>query len=151
MGNSVVVHKKSLVRFHDGIAWLMQIVMFLALGLLVFPSRLAAEIVPGLLAALFLLLVARPVAVMISLLPWKMPLSEKTLVSWVGLRGAVPVILATDPLVAGVPNAEAIFNIVFFIVSYRRSSTGRQSPPSPGGLASPRRSMRRTNSPESSR
>ncbi len=116
MGNSVVVHKKSLVRFHDGIAWLMQIVMFLALGLLVFPSRLAAEIVPGLLAALFLLLVARPVAVMISLLPWKMPLSEKTLVSWVGLRGAVPIILATYPLVAGVPNAEAIFNIVFFIV-----------------------------------
>lgn len=116
MGNNVVVHKKSLIRFHDGIAWLMQIVMFLALGLLVFPSQLAAEIVPGLLAALFLLLVARPVAVMISLLPWKMPLSEKALISWVGLRGAVPIILATYPLVAGVPNAETIFNLVFFIV-----------------------------------
>ncbi|PKL55538.1 MAG: potassium/proton antiporter [Methanomicrobiales archaeon HGW-Methanomicrobiales-6] len=116
MGNSIVVHKKSLIRFHDGIAWLMQIVMFLALGLLVFPSSLLPVAVPGILAALFLLLVARPVAVMLTLLPWKMPIREKALISWVGLRGAVPIILATYPLVAGVPNAEAIFNLVFFIV-----------------------------------
>ncbi len=116
MGNSVVVHKKSLIRFHDGIAWLMQIVMFLALGLLVFPSELVPVIVPGLLTAFFLLLVARPIAVLITLLPWKMPMNEKGLVSWVGLRGAVPVILATYPLVAGVPDADMIFNIVFFIV-----------------------------------
>ncbi|WP_292518255.1 potassium/proton antiporter [Methanoculleus sp.] len=116
MGNSIVLHKKSLIRFHDGVAWLMQIVMFLALGLLVFPSELVAAVVPGLLAALFLILIARPVAVLITLLPWKMPMNEKALVSWVGLRGAVPIILATYPLVAGVPNAEAIFNIVFFIV-----------------------------------
>ena len=116
MGNSVVVHKKSLIRFHDGIAWLMQIVMFLALGLLVFPSELVPVIVPGLLTAFFLLLVARPIAVLITLLPWKMPMNEKALVSWVGLRGAVPVILATYPLVAGVPDADLIFNIVFFIV-----------------------------------
>ncbi|MCM2466860.1 potassium/proton antiporter [Methanoculleus oceani] len=116
MGNSIVVHKKSLIRFHDGIAWLMQILMFLALGLLVFPSELLPAIVPGLLAAIFLILVARPVAVLITLLPWKMPMNEKALVSWVGLRGAVPIILATYPLVAGVPNAETIFNIVFFIV-----------------------------------
>jgi potassium/hydrogen antiporter len=115
-GNSVIVHKKSLIRFHDGIAWLMQIVMFLALGLLVFPSHLLSAIVPGLLAALFLILIARPVAVMATLLPWKMPVNEKVLVSWVGLRGAVPIILATYPLVAGVPNAEMIFNVVFFIV-----------------------------------
>ncbi|MDI3506262.1 MAG: potassium/hydrogen antiporter [Methanomicrobiaceae archaeon] len=116
VGNSIVVYKKSLIRFHDGIAWLMQIVMFLALGLLVFPSDLVPVIVPGLLIAFFLLLVARPVAVFITLLPWKMPLNEKALVSWVGLRGAVPIILATYPLVAGVPDAEMIFNIVFFIV-----------------------------------
>ncbi len=116
MGNSMLVHKKSLIRFHDGVAWLMQIVMFLALGLLVFPSQLVAEIVPGLLAALFLLFVARPVAVLITLLPWKMPMNEKALVSWVGLRGAVPIILATYPLVAGVSGAETIFNLVFFIV-----------------------------------
>lgn len=116
MGNSVVVYKKSLIRFHDGIAWLMQIVMFLALGLLVFPSELVPVIVPGLLAAFFLILIARPIAVFITLLPWKMPMNEKALVSWVGLRGAVPIILATYPLVAGVPDAEMIFNIVFFIV-----------------------------------
>ena len=116
VGNSIVVYKKSLIRFHDGIAWLMQIVMFLTLGLLVFPSDLIQVIVPGLLIAFFLILVARPVAVFITLLPWKMPLNEKALVSWVGLRGAVPIILATYPLVAGVPDAALIFNIVFFIV-----------------------------------
>lgn len=116
MGNSVVVYKKSLIRFHDGIAWLMQIVMFLALGLLVFPSELVPVIVPGLLTAFFLILIARPIAVFITLLPWKMPVNEKALVSWVGLRGAVPIILATYPLVAGVPDAEMIFNVVFFIV-----------------------------------
>ncbi|HNQ32898.1 MAG TPA: potassium/proton antiporter, partial [Methanoculleus sp.] len=87
IGNSIVVYKKSLIRFHDGIAWLMQIIMFLALGLLVFPSELVPVIVPGLLTATFLILVARPVAVMLTLLPWKMPLNEKALVSWVGLRG----------------------------------------------------------------
>ena len=116
MGNSIIVYKKSLIRFHDGIAWLMQIVMFLALGLLVFPSELVPVIVPGLLTAIFLILVARPVAVLLTLIPWKMPMNEKALVSWVGLRGAVPVILATYPLVAGVPDADMIFNIVFFIV-----------------------------------
>ncbi|MBT0732324.1 potassium/proton antiporter [Methanoculleus bourgensis] len=116
VGNSIVVYKKSLIRFHDGIAWLMQIVMFLALGLLVFPSDLVPVIIPGLLIAFFLLLIARPIAVFITLLPWKMPLNEKALVSWVGLRGAVPIILATYPLVAGVPDAEMIFNVVFFIV-----------------------------------
>ncbi|NLB00380.1 MAG: potassium/proton antiporter, partial [Methanomicrobiales archaeon] len=81
-----------------------------------FPSELVPVIVPGLLTAFFLLLVARPIAVLITLLPWKMPMNEKGLVSWVGLRGAVPVILATYPLVAGVPDADMIFNIVFFIV-----------------------------------
>lgn len=116
MGNNTVVHKNSLIRFHDGIAWLMQIVMFLALGLLVFPSQVVMAVVPGLLAALFLILVARPVAVMVTLLPWKMPVNEKVLLSWVGLRGAVPIILATYPLVAGVQGADLIFNMVFFIV-----------------------------------
>ena len=115
-GNSIVVYKKSLIRFHDGIAWLMQIVMFLTLGLLVYPSDLTRVIVPGLLIAFFLILVARPLAVAITLLPWKMPLNEKALISWVGLRGAVPIILATYPLVAGVPDAALIFNVVFFIV-----------------------------------
>ena len=128
IGNSVIVHKKSLIRFYDGIAWLMQIVMFLALGLLVFPSQLVSAFVPGLLAAVFLILVARPVAVMLTLIPWKMPMNEKVLVSWVGLRGAVPIILATYPLVAGVPNADAIFNIVFFIVIFSALVHGTSIP-----------------------
>ncbi len=144
IGNSVVVHKKSLIRFYDGIAWLMQIVMFLALGLLVFPpSQLASAFVPpGLLAALFLILIARPVAVLLTLLPpWKMPMNEKALVSWVGLRGAVPIILATyPPLVAGVPDADVIFNVVFFIVIFSALVHGTSIPPSVArwlGLAAP--------------
>ncbi|KAF5087429.1 potassium/proton antiporter [Methanoculleus sp. YWC-01] len=128
IGNSVIVHKKSLIRFYDGIAWLMQIVMFLALGLLVFPSQLASAFVPGLLAALFLIFIARPIAVLLTLLPWKMPMNEKALVSWVGLRGAVPIILATYPLVAGVPDAAVIFNIVFFIVIFSALVHGTSIP-----------------------
>lgn len=116
MGNRDFVHKRSLLRFHDGVAWLMQIVMFLSLGLLVFPSRLVPVIGVGLLVALFLVFVARPISVLISLLFAKLQINEKLMISWVGLRGAVPIILATFPLLAGVRNADTIFNIVFFIV-----------------------------------
>lgn len=116
LGNSSLVHKKSLARFHDGLAWLMQIVMFLTLGLLVFPSRLIAVIPAGLLAAAFLMLVARPLSVLIALLPARLSLREKSMVAWVGLRGAAPIILATFPLVEGLPKADTIFHLVFFIV-----------------------------------
>lgn len=116
MGNSTFVHKKSLMRFHDGVAWLMQIVMFLTLGLLVFPSRLPPIMGAGLLTAAFLMFVARPVAVFVALLPVRMALREKLMVAWVGLRGAVPIILATFPLLARVPQADLFFNLVFFIV-----------------------------------
>lgn len=116
MGNYNFIHKKSLIRFHDGIAWLMQISMFLVLGLLVFPSRLIYVIGVGLTVSIFLMFVARPVGVFISTIPSKLSLREKAMVSWVGLRGAVPIILATFPLLAGIPKAEMIFNIVFFIV-----------------------------------
>jgi cell volume regulation protein A len=116
LGNSDFIHKRSLIRFHDGLAWLMQIVMFLTLGLQVFPSHLLQVLVAGLLTAAFLMFVARPVSVFFTLLPVKMELREKVLVSWVGLRGAVPIILATFPLLAGLPEAEIIFNLVFFIV-----------------------------------
>lgn len=145
VGNSVIVYKKSLIRFHDGIAWLMQILMFLALGLLVYPSALVSAAVPGMLTALFLLLVARPAAVMVTLLPWKMPVREKALVSWVGLRGAVPIILATYPLVAGVPGAETIFNMVFFIVLVSALVHGTSIPSVAGwlGLAAPVTETRR--------
>jgi cell volume regulation protein A len=116
MGNSDFIHKRSIMRFHDGLAWLMQIAMFLALGLLVFPSRLVPVAGVSLLVSLFLMIVARPVSVLAILLPAKMNFREKTMVSWVGLRGAVPIVLATFPLLAKLPNAGMIFDIVFFIV-----------------------------------
>jgi len=116
MGNRHFIHKRSIMRFHDGLAWLMQITMFLALGLLVFPSELAPVAWTGLLLALTLMFVARPLAVFATLAFSSLNRREVALVAWVGLRGAVPVILATYPLVLGVPNANLIFNVVFFIV-----------------------------------
>lgn len=116
MGGSDFINKKSLTRFHDGLAWLLQITMFLILGLLVFPSHLVPVIFIGIATSLFLIFIARPVGVILSLPFGKTKLSEKLFISWVGLRGAVPIILATFPLLVGVPNAELIFNTVFFIV-----------------------------------
>ncbi len=116
IGNSAIVHKKSLVRFHEGIAWLMQITLFLALGLFVFPSELLPVLVPGIVLAFVLIFVARPVAVYLALMPWKMARNEKFMISWVGLRGAAPIVLATFPLLAGVPEAHTFFNMVFFMV-----------------------------------
>lgn len=116
MGNGDFIHKRSLVRFHDGLAWLMQILMFLTLGLQVFPSELVPVAGKGLLIALFLILVARPAAVFISLIGTHLMFREKVYIAFVGLRGAAPIILATFPLLAGVEKAETIFNIVFFIV-----------------------------------
>ena len=116
MGNDDFIHKQSLARFHDGLAWLMQIAMFLVLGLLVFPSRVVPVAAAGLAVSLFLMLVARPASVFATLAFAKSGWREKTMISWVGLRGAVPIILATFPLLAGVPQAETIFNLVFFIV-----------------------------------
>ncbi|MCZ2151592.1 MAG: potassium/proton antiporter [Bryobacterales bacterium] len=116
MGNSDFIHKRSLVRFHDGLAWLMQITMFVALGLLVFPSRLIPVAGAGFLIAGILMFVARPAGVFLSLLFAKMGLRHKLLISWVGLRGAVPIVLATFPFVAGTPNPDLYFNVVFFVV-----------------------------------
>ncbi|HWO42739.1 MAG TPA: potassium/proton antiporter [Candidatus Eisenbacteria bacterium] len=116
VGNKSVVHKKSLLRFHDALAWLMQIVMFLILGLQVFPSELIPVAGSGLLLSAVLMLLARPVAVFLCLSQSAFSLKEKTLVAWVGLRGAVPIILATFPLLAELDGAARIFNLVFFIV-----------------------------------
>jgi cell volume regulation protein A len=116
MGKHRFVHKASLMRFHDGLAWLMQILMFLTLGLQVFPSRLIPIIGLGLLMSLFLMLVARPLSVFVTLAFSRMSWKEMTLISWGGLRGAVPIILGTFPILAGVPQADTIFHIVFFIV-----------------------------------
>ena len=116
MGNNDFIHKNSLRRFHDGLAWLTQITMFLTLGLLVFPSRLVSVTGAGLLIAAFLILVARPASVFTTLLFSRLDAREKALVSWVGLRGAVPIILATFPLLARLPVADLFFNLVFFVV-----------------------------------
>ncbi len=115
LGNARFIHKKSLLQFYDGIAWLMQIVLFLTLGLLVYPSQVIPVMGVGLAISLFLIFVARPVSVFVSLMFFKMSVREKLFVSWVGLRGAVPIVFATFPLVAGVPEAGLIFHIVFFI------------------------------------
>lgn len=116
MARENYVQRRTLTRFHDGIAWLMQIAMFVTLGLLVFPSQLAPVAGVSLAIAAVLMLVARPVAVFLTLAPTRFAFAEKVLISWVGLRGAVPIILATFPLVAGIPASPLIFNIVFFIV-----------------------------------
>lgn len=116
LGNSDFLHKRSLIRFHDGMAWLMQIAMFLTLGLQVFPSRLFSVTAPGLAIALFLMFVARPVSVLLLLLGSALNWRERLLVSWVGLRGAAPIVLATFPLLAGISKAGVIFDVVFFIV-----------------------------------
>ena len=115
-GNGDFLHKRSLMRFHDGLAWLMQITMFLTLGLLVFPSHLAPVIVPGLMLCGFLMVIARPVSVMLCLAGSRLSGREKLLISWVGLRGSVPIVLATFPMMAGLPRANMIFNLVFFVV-----------------------------------
>ncbi len=115
LGNQNIIHKKTILRMFDGLAWLMQIVLFLTLGLLVFPTQIVPFIGVGLLISLFLIFVARPLAVFISLLPFKMRTKRRLYISWVGLRGAVPIVFATYPLLAGIEQANTIFNIVFFI------------------------------------
>lgn len=115
LGNSNFIHKRSLLKFYDGFAWLMQILMFLTLGLLVFPSQMAPIIGIGLLISAFLILVARPLAVFLCLWPFKVYYKDLMFISWVGLKGAVPIIFATYPMVEKIPNADMIFHIVFFI------------------------------------
>lgn len=115
LGNQDFIHKRSILRVFDGLAWLMQIVLFLTLGLLVFPTEIIPVMGIGILVSLFLILVARPLSVFISLIPFRMRFRRRVYVSWVGLRGAVPIVFATYPLIAGIEKADMIFNIVFFI------------------------------------
>lgn len=116
VGNRRIVYKKYISNFFDGLAWLFQIIMFLALGLLVNPVELIDIAWIGLLIGIFMILIARPASVLICLLPFKwMTFNSRLFVSWIGLRGAVPIIFATYPLLADVPEAKQIFNIVFFI------------------------------------
>ncbi len=115
IGNAKFVHKRSSLNFFDGLAWLFQLVMFLTLGLLVNPHELIPIILPALAVSIIIIFITRPISVFICLLPFrKMTFKDKSFVSWVGLRGAVPIIFAIYPLVENVPHARIIFNIVFF-------------------------------------
>jgi cell volume regulation protein A len=116
IGNAKLPYRGGIVRVHDALAWFSQIVMFLVLGLLVYPSELLDVAVAGLGLALFLAFVARPLVVLLCLAPFRYPMREALYVSWVGLRGAVPIILAMYPILAGVPEGQQIFNVIFFVV-----------------------------------
>ncbi len=109
-------HKQSLSKFHAGFAWLLTIIMFLVLGLLLHPSQLHGLVVPGILISLFLLLLARPASVFLTLVFTRLSWRELLMASWLGLRGAVPIILATLTLYSGVSAGPLIFNLVFFVV-----------------------------------
>lgn len=115
VGNLDFIHKKSLTKHFDGQAWLMQIILFITLGLLVTPKQLIPHLGMGLLISIFLILVVRPFSVFLALSFFRMHMKDKLFVAWVGLRGAVPIVLATYPLLAGVGKASVIFNVVFFI------------------------------------
>lgn len=116
LGKTDFLHKGSISRFLDGIAWVAQIVIFLVLGLLVFPSKLVEVWQEGLMLAAFMMLIARPLSVLIAAPGRTLARNDRLFVSWVGLRGAAPIILATLPWSLGLPNAEYFFNLVFFLV-----------------------------------
>jgi cell volume regulation protein A len=116
LGNSLKRYRQEVMNFHDGLDWFMQIVMFIMLGLLVFPSQLLPVAGVSIALALFLMFVARPLGTALCLLPFKPKKNDLAYVSWVGLRGSVPIVLATFPATYGIEGADQIFNVIFFIV-----------------------------------
>ncbi|MFD5016225.1 potassium/proton antiporter [Streptomyces chartreusis] len=116
LGNAKLPHRAATRSFAEGTGWLAQIGLFVMLGLLVDPSELPSAILPALAVGLVLLLAARPISVLACLLPFRVPLREQAFISWAGLRGAVPIVLATFPIVAGVTGARDVLNIVFVLV-----------------------------------
>jgi cell volume regulation protein A len=116
LGSAQIPGKRTIDEFHDGLAWISQIAMFMTLGLLVSPSQFGGVIGESLLVAVVLMFVARPVAVYLCTIGGGLSVRESTLVGWAGLRGAVPIVLATFPVIAGVDEGGMLFNIVFFVV-----------------------------------
>lgn len=116
MGNCQLPHRAATHSFAEGLGWLAQITLFVMLGLLVTPTQLPSAIGPALVVGLILLLAARPISVLVCLLPFRVPWREQAFISWAGLRGAVPIVLATFPIVAGVPGARDLLHIVFLLV-----------------------------------
>lgn len=115
VGNTTLIHRRTLLMFHDGIAWLLQIAMFLILGLQVFPSQLLTVAKVGLLLSVFLIVVARPLSVFAALIPFRFNIRDQMFISWAGLRGAAPIILATIAVTSNVPHSQTLFNTVFFV------------------------------------
>lgn len=116
VGNSKIKYRKEIVTFMDGLTWLFQIIMFLCLGLLVNPHEMFEIAIVASLIGIFMIFIGRPLSVLLCLMPFRnLTTKSRLFVSWVGLRGAVPIIFATYPVVAGIDGADAIFNIVFFI------------------------------------
>ncbi|TIY10236.1 MAG: potassium/proton antiporter, partial [Mesorhizobium sp.] len=115
-GNSDIRAVTILKRFQDGMSWLAQIIMFLVLGLFATPSQFPAILLPAVLLGLFLIFVARPIAVWLCLMPFRLPRPEVAFVSWVGLRGAVSILLAITPLLGGLENGRLVFNTAFIVV-----------------------------------
>lgn len=116
LGNFRLPHRRATLAFAEGLAWLAQIGLFVLLGLLVSPPQLSVMLMPALAVGAFLLLVARPLSVFASAVWLRVPWRQQAFVSWAGLRGAVPIVLATIPVTAGVPEAEELFNLVFILV-----------------------------------
>jgi cell volume regulation protein A len=128
LGNGDLPYASGLRRVHDAMAWFSQVAMFLLLGLLAFPSRLVEVAKPGLAIGLFIAFVARPLVVALLLAPFRVPWREVVFVSWVGLRGAVPIMLATFPVLSGVAAGLEIFDVVFFIVVVSTAVQGTSIP-----------------------
>ena len=116
VGNSDLTFRHSIFRFNEGFAWMMQILMFILLGLLVFPKQLIGVTGQGVALAILLMFLARPIGVFLSTIKMGFTLKDKIFISWSGLKGAVPIVLATYPLIAGLENSTIIFNVVFFVV-----------------------------------
>lgn len=116
LANSGLPHRSATRSFAEGLGWLAQIGLFVLLGLLVTPSHLGGELVPAIVTGAVLLLLGRPLSVVVSLTPFRVPWREQVFLSWAGLRGAVPIVLATFPIVAGVADSYRLLNIVFILV-----------------------------------
>ena len=116
LANSGLPHRSAIRSFAEGAGWLAQIGLFVLLGLLVSPNQLPGQVIPAIVVGLVLLLLARPVSVVVSLIGFRVPWREQAFLSWAGLRGAVPIVLATYPIVAGVPGSDRLLSIVFILV-----------------------------------
>lgn len=128
IGNSKIPHKKSLVHFFDGISWIMQITLFFMLGLLAFPSAIPQVAFKGIAISLFMIIIARPVAIFSILTFFKVPIKEQLFISWVGLRGAASIVFAIYAVTYGVPINNDIFHIIFFMALFSVAVQGTLIP-----------------------